>query len=362
MDPPSYDSALMRTRWTSDAILFMPETGSEKHNGQLPLYAYLSFPFGNPDNSSEDISQDFLLTHQCPRIFDIGVLLLEIGLGKPLPPTLRKTKIVGQRNNCHKFANDRLMDLKKEHWGGFLNKKVFDRAVEVCLDHKNFIKPSNKSESHKPRATKAAQPSTAEPSTAEARIRGVLARRKLFFKHVVQPLAWLATKGYKAKSGDITRVSKKEKPKQGVPDVDPQPKEEAIFHSEIVPKKWLQDIKKISESVERMRRDKNVKTPIRIAILDTGLNRELSAFKKKPGLLRRVRDWVDYVEGASECTDTHGHGTLMARLVMESAPGAEILVARIAKSTAELKNSLENIQKVSVQPFPFFLQGTGHLP
>ncbi|EJT76976.1 hypothetical protein GGTG_06890 [Gaeumannomyces tritici R3-111a-1] len=101
--------------------------------------------------------------------------------------------------------------------------------------------------------------------------------------------------------------------------------------------RWLQDTNEISRKVEQMRRDKNINTPIKIAILDTGLNRGLAAFEKNPLLLNCVKGWKDFLP-LRDCgfTDTHGHGTLMARLVMECAPGADIFVARVITSPRDL--------------------------
>lgn len=78
-----YDSEFMRAKWTSNTIWFMHERESREHEGQLSLCAYLSFSFGIPGNVTLDIIYEDLLNHQCLRIFDIGVLLLEVGLAKP---------------------------------------------------------------------------------------------------------------------------------------------------------------------------------------------------------------------------------------------------------------------------------------
>jgi hypothetical protein len=333
----------MRTRWTSDAIWFMPEKESKTRKDQLPLCAYLSFPFGSPDNPSPDIFLDDLLTHRCPRIFDVGVLLLEIGLGEKFR-TGNKRELVAQLNLNHKIATDSLEELEKAKWDGFLNKKVFDQAVKFCLHSKNFIKASKKP----PKTSRLGVINPLEPLTTEEQKRGIIERRRIFYRHVVQPLVWLAREGFKAQPWDITYVSKKPLERQpGSTSPAQQPDGEYLFHSAIVPKMWLQDIKKISESVELKRRAQRIKTPVRVAILDTGLNMDLPIFKKKPGLKRAVKDQVDYADpGASTMTDTFGHGSLMARIVMECAPGAEILVARVARNTKELKTSQENIRKV----------------
>lgn len=307
------------------------------------MCAYLSFPFGTPDTSSRDIFLEDHPTHRCPRIFDVGILLLEIGLGERFE-TVDKPDFVAQLNFNHKIAIDSLEELENASWDGFLNKKVFDQTVRFCLHHKNFIKAPKKPQTGRRRVAK-----PPGPMTAEELKKGVIQRRRIFYRHVVQPLAWLARDGFKAKPGDITYVSKKRPDPQSEPtNPAPQAEEECLFHSAIVPKMWLEDIKKISESVELKRRRKRITTPIRVAILDTGLNMELPIFTKKPGLKSGVIDHVDYVDpGALAMSDSFGHGSLMARIIMECAPGAEILVARVAKDTKELKNSQDNIRKVS---------------
>jgi hypothetical protein len=325
-----YESELlMQIKWTSETIWFMPEEGSRGHKGQLPLCAYLSFPFGAPTNTKSEILNDYMLTHKCPRIFDIGVLLLEIGLAKPFRTAKRRDK-VAQANLNHKIAIDQLNELEETSWDGFSNnKKYFDSVVKFCLSSENFIPPLKKQE--------------------QSQQADVITRRR-FYKNVVLPLAWLAKKGFRTEAGDITYVNKKldPNPHRGVYDIWGQPEPEALFHSAIVPKMWLRDLKKISEQVERKRRECAVTASVQVAILDTGLSRDFPAFKTRSTLIESITDEVDFVTPSAEImTDTFGHGTFMARLIMECAPGVEILVARVAENTKDLENSRENIKKVS---------------
>lgn len=340
-----YDSELMRVKWTSDTIWFMPEKDSRGHEGQLPLCAYLSFPFGVPSNTTPDILYENLLNHRCPRIFDIGVLLLEIGLGKPFR-TGNRRDMIAQSNLNHKIAIDELFELEKANWDGFANsKKHFDRAVKFCLNSENFMPPQGQ-----PKTARQGVVLPTRPATASDWRAGVLTRRGIFHKNVVRPLAWLAKRGFKAQAGDITYVNKKPSPspQRGLSDMPWQPEPEALFHSAIVPKMWLRDLGKISQQVERKRRECGVTTPVRVAILDTGLNRDLPFFKTKSGLIKCIEEEADFAKpSALTRTDTFGHGTFMARLIMDCAPGVQILVARVAENTDELKNSQENIKEVS---------------
>ncbi|EJT68504.1 hypothetical protein GGTG_13922 [Gaeumannomyces tritici R3-111a-1] len=125
-----------------------------------------------------------------------------------------------------------------------------------------------------------------------------------------------------------------------------QPEREALFHSAIVPKMWLSELMKISRQVESKRREWRIATPVRVAILDTGLDWDFPVFQERSGLLKSVTDVKDFVTPSTPTvTDVFGHGTFMARLIMECAPGVEILVARVAENTNELKNSQANIKE-----------------
>jgi hypothetical protein len=345
-----YDSELMRTKWTSDSIWFMPEKYNEsRRESKLPLCAYLSFPFGATSDRTPDILYDDLLNHRCPRVFDIGVLLLEIGLAKPFRRGNRRG-VVAQTNLNHKIATDELRELERTEWGGFNNNKVyFERAIRFCLQSENFI-PVEKELKTQKGVTSSTTP--ANPTDVQA---GVIARRRIFHKNVVLPLAWLAKRGFKAQAGDITYVNKKPSPAvQRVPlDIFSQPEPEALFHSAIVSELWLRDLKMISQQVERKRRECRVTAPVRVAILDTGLDRNFPTFKTKSGLEKTIIDEMDFTTNTgSNMTDTFGHGTFMARLIMECAPGIEIMVARVAMNTNELKKSEENIEKVSLMLLP----------
>jgi hypothetical protein len=271
-------------------------------------------------------------------------LLLEIGLGKRFG-TGKRRDMVTQANLNHKIAIDELLELEKSDWDGFTNgKKDFDSVVKFCLNSQNFMPPLKQ-----PKTTRQGVILTTRAATASDWQAGVLTRRRILHKNVVCPLAWLAKIGFRAQAGDITYVNKKPSPspQRGLSNTPWHPEPEALFHSTIVPQQWLSNLRKISEQVERKRRECRVTTPVRIAILDTGLDRDFPVFKEKSGLIKSITDEVDFVNpGALTMTDTFGHGTFMARLIMTCAPGAEILVARVAENMNELKSSQMNIKEV----------------
>lgn len=222
-----YDSELMRTKWNSDTICFMPERESREHEGRLPLCAYLSLPFGTPGNMTPDIIHEGRLKHRCPRIFDIGILLLEIGLAKPFRSGNRRD-MVAQANLNHKTATNELLELEKVRWDGFTNKVYFDRVVKFCLNSENFIPPIRRLNPFETSRFPSWPTTTAldprvnlietsvrlpgRPTTSLDPRAGIRIRRKILFKNVVLPLAWLAQRSFKAQDGDITYANKKPNP------------------------------------------------------------------------------------------------------------------------------------------------------
>lgn len=331
-----YDSDLMRIKWTSDKIWFMPPM---EENDEIFLRPYLIFPFETRDDPEEDFVDDARLVHQHPRILAIGTLLLEIGLSKPFQSISQRNRI-SQANLDHKIADNWLKGLKKIEWGGFRDKSIFDKAIEYCIrDCKMLVD----------RQTKLGPVGKATESsnkTLPDKQQGILARRKKFYKNVVRPLKYLAETGFGHKIGDTLYIRRKPR---AVPLTTELPDElsklEASFHSgnTVKPKEWLKDLNSIGRIIERQRRAHRVITAVRVAVLDTGNDEGDNG--SASWHVKGKRDFVDSPN--TKMTDTFGHGTLMARLVKNCAPSAEIIIARVAKNTKDLKVSQDNIKEVS---------------
>jgi len=87
-----YGSELATARWSSQDIWFMPRAKCNQTSNDLELKAFISFPFGQDAAAPDEFLEVDDLTHLCPRILSLGIILLEIGLGKRLncyhlPPT-----------------------------------------------------------------------------------------------------------------------------------------------------------------------------------------------------------------------------------------------------------------------------------
>ncbi|KAK4161716.1 hypothetical protein QBC43DRAFT_242957 [Cladorrhinum sp. PSN259] len=126
------------------------------------------------------------------------------------------------------------------------------------------------------------------------------------------------------------------------------------------PRKWLDNLKQLSTVINGMQAKCTSKTisrpaPIRVAILDTGLDLKRKFFQAR-ARRARIKEIADFVRDPGgtfiskpsidpEATgiDTFGHGSLMAQFLMEAAPLADIYIARVAADTDSLASSKKTI-------------------
>lgn len=78
-----YGSELSRDKWTSDNIWLMQEAGHDKPKDRLPLQVYISPDLGQHGKGLPEILDNGYF-HRRPHILALGILLLEIGLGRPI--------------------------------------------------------------------------------------------------------------------------------------------------------------------------------------------------------------------------------------------------------------------------------------
>jgi hypothetical protein len=119
---------------------------------------------------------------------------------------------------------------------------------------------------------------------------------------------------------------------------------------------WLQELKDLSDSINKDIPSGIEVEPIRVAILDTGVNMERRFFKSA-GRQARIKGQADFVPGSESfktANDTFGHGSMMAQLLMEAAPLVDVYIARVAEDTKSLAKSTQGIVAVS-RPLPFGL-------
>lgn len=96
-----YDSDWMRSRWTCESVQFMVEMTSSQARGLHAGKPCLSAKFHDHDDDDgipEYIDQPNII-HRYPRILALGMLLLEIGRERYVPPTAPKTLSIPARLN-----------------------------------------------------------------------------------------------------------------------------------------------------------------------------------------------------------------------------------------------------------------------
>ncbi|CAJ0544410.1 Ff.00g036020.m01.CDS01 [Fusarium sp. VM40] len=331
-----FGSEMMRYRWTSDDIWFMHEMNDQEiTKDQLELRVYMSLEFDDQQSIFEDEDRS-MLTHPFPHILGLGLLLLQIGLTRPYK-SLAHLPSTSRLNRDHGAARQLLGELEKAQWARTTHRDIFARAVANCLDPSTFMASNTKSKS-------------IQISSITNTDIGDDGRRRKVYTEIVEPLAKLVKIAFKTDSNYVSYLARCKKAEESQSNLRSQI---ASFHTgkTVVPQEWLDNLKHISMHVVNLREQKpdHEFKPVKIAVLDTGFNADLP-FYKIPRRGKSIKGWKDFTGQESNATaeeglmtDEYGHGSLMTRLVMESAPLAHIYVARVAKHTDELESSSDRI-------------------
>ncbi|RSL79818.1 hypothetical protein CEP51_007069 [Fusarium floridanum] len=319
-----YGSDLMRERWTSHNIWFMQETDEQQHpKDQLALRAYVNLDFNTQDGVAESLDNP-MVTHPFPHILALAVVLLEIGLRRPFK-SMDHLPLASRLNRDHGAANQLLNELERY-------QRLF--SIDQTSKHKKTKGPKS--------------------AVTGTRVAGgefqVDERRRRIYAKVVEPLARLVNVAFKNDPKCISYLSRCREAEASQQQLRPPV---ASFHAgkTIVAHEWLDNLKHISRHIMMLRRQKQDQTfvPVKIAILDTGYDANLPFFSLA-ARAKCIRGWRDFVgdgkgSDADETTrrDDYGHGSLMARLAMESAPLANLYIARVAKDTNGLSLGSKSI-------------------
>lgn len=330
-----YESRMTLARWTHHDLWFMLN-GSEGP----PCKAYMELPFQDVQEELQEYERAGLI-HKCPRILAVGVLLLEIGLARPMEgchhPKPNDRHFVRKTNEDYASATRQLNELKGVSWNGYCSKRLFDSAVGNCLNGKNF----SPSQGGNPGCSTIAE------------------RRAAFYEKVVQPLGLLAGSFPPQRQANITR--RDETSGGSTAATAPIQVEElpsttlASFHTgtAVNPEEWLEHLRVIGRYLHQVTRrldaSEKAPSPIRVAILDSGCNLQAEYFREQPRRASRVVTWRDFADQPpSEVEkDSCGHGTLMAMLLIDIAPNAELIIGRVAGDTTKLEGMEDAISQVS---------------
>ncbi|EXK30457.1 hypothetical protein FOMG_13264 [Fusarium oxysporum f. sp. melonis 26406] len=334
-----YESDLMRNHWTSDDIWFMHEMDHQQSpKDQLALRVYISLNFEGQKRNSEDEDRS-MLTHPFPHILGLGLLLLQIGLARPIK-SMAHLPLTSRLNRDHGAARQLLCELEKAQWARSTHRDIFARAVANCLDPRTFTTSNPKAMTTKS--------STNDNPVTDTDGDGI--RRKVYTE-IVEPLSKLVNIAFKTDAKYVSYLARCKE----VENHNKLHSQVASFHTgkTVVPEEWLDNLKHISMHIVSLREKKPEHDfkPVKIAVLDTGCDADLP-FCKIPRRKKSIKAWKDFTCEESEDTpgpdsmeDEYGHGSLMTRLIMEAAPLAHVYVVRVAKDTDELEYSSDQISK-----------------
>ncbi|KAK2593254.1 hypothetical protein QQS21_009053 [Conoideocrella luteorostrata] len=369
-----YGSELTMARWCSEDIWFMPRWKDWTNGYNLEPRAFVSFPSGQDPLGPDEFLEVDGLTHSYPRILSLGIILLEIGRAQKLgisPLTAHENlwELRDSVNNAHSDASSALATLNKEVWDMCKYKEAFDTAIINCLDPSKFTESPNTRKLRSRLTPEEYEELSPQRRAAEDQKRteyqkcAMQDRRNAIYHNVVSPLYWLAKVGYDNGKHDMVikrRMQQHAEARKSTFSDDPDKAEiQELWKRVQTPnfnsdgrvegsaERWFEDIRAIANLVF-CRRRKIARTgiklpPVRIAILDTGCDLTLQSFQAA----NCFKGWRDFaVEPPAETeVDEYGHGTFMARLVMQMVPGCELYIARVAQTRQQLECNEEGVAK-----------------
>jgi hypothetical protein len=91
----------------------------------------------------------------------------------------------------------------------------------------------------------------------------------------------------------------------------------------------------------------NPKTMVKVAIIDTGIDLEHPVLRPFHAKHQIGLCW-DFVRGTAQITDSTGHGTHCAHLLLKTAPNAIIFVARVFEEAKAVEATIPLIEAVCI--------------
>jgi len=348
----------------------MPYSKKDQANSDsLEPKAFVSFSFGQTSQGPDEFLEINDVSHAYPQILSLGIVLLEVMCCKKLDaPTLTanedREELANSVSDAHSEATVECKALHDEKWELCKYKRALDIAISNCLDPSLF---NEKSTTRKQRptlseaeyATLSAEDKADEDQKRADYTKLVLKdRREAIYQHVVSYLYWLERVGND--DSGIDMLAKHRLPQSVKYSTENQsdqaeitelwqrvqkPTFDSCSSGSGQAEKWFEDIRAISVMIYTRTRMMGIKLPpVRVAILDTGYDPALKYFEST----KCFRAWHDFAaEPPSQSpVDGVGHGTFMARLVMQIIPGCELYVARIAQTREQLESNEKGVIEV----------------
>ncbi|KAH8721548.1 hypothetical protein GQ44DRAFT_687256 [Phaeosphaeriaceae sp. PMI808] len=261
-------------------------------------------------------------SHDYPRILALGIMLLEIQLGRKL--TSLKTADYFDENPKvvqHLLALDLFED--KTLWPPKHGWLAIKEMIEICIDREKSEKTFGKD---------------------------VFMVRQKLFEQIVAPFRVFVLEAWKPKDIDevdpVTLDSVKRARKKTAeqnPNVSDAEftKRGLVINTYLVmnrfpligirssnARKWFDNLEELTAELSlRKRKDKNACPPTKVAILDTGVTKE--CYDKYIDSIHGYKDFVSKLDDSPQ--DGTGHGTTALRLLLKLYEDAEVYVGRVFK-------------------------------
>lgn len=125
---------------------------------------------------------------------------------------------------------------------------------------------------------------------------------------------------------------------------------------------WIQRLEEKAHKLVELKKDSHA-NPVRIAILDSGLDGTHIFFHDRRKRIKAFKDWirddVDVTSAAglskallsSKCVDKTGHGTHLTSLLLTTAPFADVYAGRVVDTDAPREDLVAKVgaEKLRVQ-------------
>ncbi|KAJ6157218.1 hypothetical protein N7497_006103 [Penicillium chrysogenum] len=311
-----YESDWMNTRWNSDTIHFIPgiiqeDREREAKNGIFAWKPYFSVRFGEKDPDFGDRSPPRSgEIHQFPRIRALGIMLVEIGIGRSLENITQEGSETAKKNMVWQIAK-KYCDSKKP-WPS-LPLPNYRTAVKHCLEPDNFT--SSPRPKTMARIKKKNEQNENADDRAEEYAETIKERRKVLFEKVVSPLEEIVrANGWITHLSALGPIEMPPTPQLSTQELEPTISRNGSMKSDLKQSnRWLSDIASFNDKViNRLVKQSHGRPPrIKIAVIDTGFE-ETVPFFHSPLRRSRLKAWKDWVEDSPDPTDIEGHGTHIA--------------------------------------------------
>ncbi|EOA90523.1 uncharacterized protein SETTUDRAFT_25785 [Exserohilum turcica Et28A] len=323
-----YESDWMKVEWSSDTVQLLQTASLDSKAPFLRVIPAHLRGETFSEHESETMSGQSTHLHPYPYIFNLGLLLFQLGSAD-----CREIQISADAENLSGIEkNNRLLlycckeIVSGQDWPTLAipaqHKTKFQRAVKTCfpIDSPSFKDLFENSPD-------------------------VSARRLILKNHVVDPLLELYQDMADIEEAEIwlqrsTRVGKSTVLQTGTGS------NKTLKTQSDLASDWLNSMSSswlhthVTEKLERMKRPK-------IAIIDTGFDDETIVthwrdrkLQKRLNMLPKGKaecNWKDFWQPKTIPLDIDGHGTAMLSIVHRVAPFADICVARIAGGDEDLK-------------------------